>query len=158
MRTIIKLKKNFIGIKSRKLFENSLEIVSRIKRTKTKLRRKRGIFNNMSFQQVRFLTVGIDLFGRLTETPRKNKCTILLIDFYSKWIEAEPLKNMRSTTIAEWFVNSVGLRHDAIERVLTGKGKIQCSRYRNLNTCRPRHITRKRMAWLRGRSKLLDKG
>ncbi len=36
-------------------------------------------------------TVGMDLIGLLTETPRGNKYVITLTDYFSKWAEAVPL-------------------------------------------------------------------
>ncbi|CAL8102490.1 unnamed protein product [Calicophoron daubneyi] len=45
--------------------------------------------------------VGVDLIGPLPETPRGNKYLLVMVDYFSKWCEAVPLKTMEATTVAE---------------------------------------------------------
>ena len=76
-----------------------------------------------------FYQVAMDIVGQLTETPRKNRYIICLIDFNTRWLEAKPLKNMRSETIADFFVNEILVRHGAVVRVLTDQGRNFCSEF-----------------------------
>jgi len=39
-----------------------------------------------------FSRVGLDLVGPLPKTKIGNKCIIVLVDYLTKWVEAEPLK------------------------------------------------------------------
>jgi len=40
-----------------------------------------------------------------------NKYLLVIVDCFTKWVEAFPLKNARASTIAEVFVNQVVFRH-----------------------------------------------
>ncbi len=51
-------------------------------------------------------TVGMDLIGPLTETPRGNKYVITLTDYFSKWAEAAPLPDKTAHGVAK-FIYSV---------------------------------------------------
>ena len=37
--------------------------------------------------------VGINLIGPLPKAPQGNKYIVMLVDYFSKWPEAEPLPN-----------------------------------------------------------------
>lgn len=73
--------------------------------------------------------VGIDKMESLTETARKNKYVIIWIDHFTKYLEAEPLKNIRSDTIAALSVDEIVLRHGAIEKVMNDQGRSFCSNF-----------------------------
>jgi len=47
-----------------------------------------------------YMQVGIDLIGPLPETPRGNKYIVMLVDYFSKWPEAEPLPNKSAKGVA----------------------------------------------------------
>ena len=47
-----------------------------------------------------YMQVGIDLIGLLPETPRGNKYIVTLVDYFSKWPEAEPLPNKSAKGVA----------------------------------------------------------
>ena len=129
LKTMLKVRERFYWNKIEKSIRKFVQNCTSCRKTNMKLLSKRGNLQPHEYPTVPFMTVGMDLFGSLTETPRKNKYVILLIDFYSKYIEAEPLKNKRSSTIADWFVNKIVLRHGAIERVLTDQGLNFCSKF-----------------------------
>ena len=44
--------------------------------------------------------IGIDLVGPLPETARGNRYIITLVDYFSKWQEAEPLPNKSANSVA----------------------------------------------------------
>ena len=46
------------------------------------------------------IQVGIDLIGPLPETPRGYKYIVTLVDYLSKWPEAEPLPNRSAKRVA----------------------------------------------------------
>ena len=70
-----------------------------------------------------FYMVAMDIVGELHETPRKNRYIICLIDYHTRWLEAKPIKNMRSETIADFFVNEIVVRHGSVVRILTDLAK-----------------------------------
>ena len=45
--------------------------------------------------------IGMDLIGPLKETPRGSKYTVTVTDYFSKWAEAEPLKDKSATSVAD---------------------------------------------------------
>ena len=47
-----------------------------------------------------YMQVGIDLIRPLPETPRGNKYIVMLVDYFSKWPEAEPLPNKSAKGVA----------------------------------------------------------
>jgi hypothetical protein len=89
----------------------------------------RGNMQAIPYPSSPFELCGIDLVGRMPPTPRRNQFIIILIDFYSKYIEAAALKNTRSETIANFFVNQVITRHGAVEKVLTDRAPSFCSEF-----------------------------
>ena len=46
--------------------------------------------------------VGIDLIGSLPKTERGNCYIITLVDYFSKWPEAEPITDKTARTVAEF--------------------------------------------------------
>ena len=48
------------------------------------------------------LQIGIDLVGPLPMTSRGNKYIITLVDYFSKWPEAEPLPDKSAKSVASF--------------------------------------------------------
>ena len=46
------------------------------------------------------MQIGIDLIGPLPETPRGNKYIVTLVDYFSKWPEAEALPDKSAKGVA----------------------------------------------------------
>lgn len=44
--------------------------------------------------------IGMDLIGPLRQTPMGNKYIMTVIDYYSKWAEAGPLKDKTAASVA----------------------------------------------------------
>jgi len=69
-----------------------------------------------------FSKVGLDLVGPiLPETPRGNKYIIVLVDYLTKWVEAEPLKKSESVDVIK-FLKNVFARHGIPEILITDNG------------------------------------
>ena len=47
---------------------------------------------------------GIDLFGPIRETPRKNSYVLTITCLFSKWVSAYPLQDKQATTVADKLV------------------------------------------------------
>ncbi|XP_020297077.1 uncharacterized protein LOC109861714 [Pseudomyrmex gracilis] len=47
----------------------------------------------------------MDILGPFPASSSENKYLLVVVDCFSKWVEAFPLKNIRATTVAEIFVN-----------------------------------------------------
>ncbi|XP_011631100.1 uncharacterized protein K02A2.6-like [Pogonomyrmex barbatus] len=58
-----------------------------------------------------FERIQMDILGPLPVSSLGNKYLLIVVDCFTKWVEAFPLKNMRATTVAEIFVNQVVSRY-----------------------------------------------
>lgn len=54
-----------------------------------------------------FERIQMDILGPLSLTSFKNKFLLVVVDCFSKWPEAFPLRNKKARTIAEVFINNV---------------------------------------------------
>ena len=65
-----------------------------------------------------FHTIGADIFGPLPMSDRGNKYVLVVIDHFTKWVEAFALPNQKVETIGDIFVNEIIPRHGVPERIL----------------------------------------
>jgi len=68
-----------------------------------------------------FTRVGLDLVGPLPITKRVNKYIIVLVDYLTMWVEAEPLKYSDSNNVIR-FLKNVFARHGIPELLVTDNG------------------------------------
>ena len=68
-----------------------------------------------------FSRVGLDLIGPLPETPRGNRFIIVLVDYLTKWVEAEPLVTSEADDVIN-FLKKVFSRHGIPEILVTDNG------------------------------------
>ena len=69
-----------------------------------------------------FELVGMDIIQALKTTSRGNQHILVLTDYYTKWVEAFPMKNMEANTVARILVREIIARHGAPERIITDRG------------------------------------
>ena len=70
-----------------------------------------------------FERIAMDLIPGLPETINGNKHILVVVDYFSKWVEAYPLKRMDAATIASVFVSEFVSRFGAPESLHTDQGK-----------------------------------
>lgn len=70
-----------------------------------------------------FERVQMDILGPLPCSSEGNRYLLVIIDCFTKWVEAFPLKNIRAKTVAEVFVNQVVSRHGVPLEIHTDQGK-----------------------------------
>jgi len=68
-----------------------------------------------------FSRVGLDLVGPLPKTNNDNRYIIVLVDYLTKWVEAEPLKTTESEDVIK-FLKKVFSRHGIPEVLVTDNG------------------------------------
>jgi len=68
-----------------------------------------------------FTHVGLDIVGPLPVTQKGNEYIIVLVDYFTKWVEAEAVKSVTSQDVVEFLVK-VFSRHGAPEVVTTDNG------------------------------------
>ena len=70
-----------------------------------------------------FERVQIDILGPFPITSLGNRYLLVVIDCFTKWVEAFPLSNMRTKTIAEIFVREIVCRYGVPLEVHTDLGR-----------------------------------
>jgi len=65
----------------------------------------------------------MDILYHLPITSAGNRYLLVVIDCFTKWVEAFPLKNIKANTIADIFVKQVISRHGVPLEIHTDQGK-----------------------------------
>jgi len=68
-----------------------------------------------------FSKVGLDIVGPLPLTIKGNQYIIVLVDYLTKWVEAEPTSTIESTDVI-YFLSKVFARHGIPEVLITDNG------------------------------------
>ena len=69
-----------------------------------------------------FEVVGLDILTGLPATPSGNRHLLVVVDFFSKWAEVFPLKDLSAATVASVFVDEFIARFGCPERVHSDQG------------------------------------
>jgi len=64
-----------------------------------------------------------DILGPIPTTTPRNRYLLVVVDYFTKWVETFPLRNIKAKTMAEVFVNQVISRHGVLLEVHTDQGK-----------------------------------
>jgi hypothetical protein len=67
-------------------------------------------------------TVGLDITGPLPTTRRGNRFILVVVDYFTKWVELFPLQSTKATTIAQIFLDEVICRFGFPVRVISDNG------------------------------------
>ncbi|KMQ85118.1 integrase core domain protein [Lasius niger] len=70
-----------------------------------------------------FERLQMDILGPLPITTSGNRYLLVIVDCFTKWVEAFPLKNIKARTVAEVFVSQIISRHGVTLEVHTDQGK-----------------------------------
>lgn len=65
---------------------------------------------------------GMDIVGPLPETKQGNKYIIVATEYLSKWPVAQPLKDIKAGTVAEFFHDNIICQYGAPKIILTDQG------------------------------------
>ena len=85
--------------------------------------RGRGAPLQMTWSGYPFERIAMDLIPNLPETANGNRHLLVVVDYFTKWVEAHPLKRMDAATIASVFVSEFVSRFGAPESLHTDQGK-----------------------------------
>jgi len=69
-----------------------------------------------------FAHIGLDIVGPLPVTLQGNRYLIVAVDFFTKWVEAEPLKEANAQNIAEFIHKEIICRHAKPQEITTDRG------------------------------------
>ncbi|CAF4606142.1 unnamed protein product, partial [Didymodactylos carnosus] len=67
-------------------------------------------------------TIGVDLTGPLPKTPRGNAYILVVVDYFTKWVEFFPLGTIKSTNIAQLLHDEVICRYGIPVKIFTDNG------------------------------------
>lgn len=67
-------------------------------------------------------TVGIDITGPFTKTRRSNRFILVVVDYFTKWVELFPLQSVKAKIIAQTFLDEVICRFGFPIRVISDNG------------------------------------
>ena len=67
--------------------------------------------------------VQMDILGPFPLTKSGNKYLLVIVDCFTKWVEAFPVKNITAKTVAKVFVNQFISRHGVPQEVHTDQGR-----------------------------------
>jgi transposase InsO family protein len=66
--------------------------------------------------------VGVDLMGPLPPTKQGNTYIVVFTDYFTRWVEAVPLPNKASKTVATAFVQEILCRYGSCNELLSDRG------------------------------------
>lgn len=79
--------------------------------------------------------IALDLMGPFPESSTGNKYVLVVVDSFSKWMEAYPLPNIEAKTVAERFVLEFVARFGVPYRIKTDRGRqFECELFSELCT------------------------
>ncbi|CAF1281767.1 unnamed protein product [Didymodactylos carnosus] len=67
-------------------------------------------------------TIGVDLTGPLPKTPRGNAYILVVVDYFTKWVEFFPLGTIKSRKIAQLLHDEVICRHGIPVKIVFDNG------------------------------------
>jgi transposase InsO family protein len=143
LKTYVRVRERFFWNRIEKTVRDYVKKCESCQQRKPDIGLPKGNMQPIAYPDGPFELVSMDIVGRLVATPRRNQYIIVLIDAYSKYMEASALKNTRSETIADFFVNQVITRHGAVVKVLTDRAPSFCSEFIQAvyKLTRAQHIT-----------------
>ena len=68
-----------------------------------------------------FTHLGLDIIGPLEKTSNNNQYIMVVVDYFTKWVEAEPTENVTSKEVIKFLIN-VFARHGVPQVITTDNG------------------------------------
>ena len=68
-----------------------------------------------------FTHLGLDIIGPLVKTRNNNQYILVVVDYFTKWVEAEPTENVTSKEVMKFLIN-VFARHGVPQVITTDNG------------------------------------
>ena len=67
--------------------------------------------------------VAVDIMGPLPETSNGNKYILVAEDYFTRWLEAWPIPNQETKTVAEKLLNEMFFRFSLPDQILSDQGR-----------------------------------
>ena len=69
-----------------------------------------------------FTQWGLDLIGKLPTAPGQYKYAIMAIDYYTTWVEAEPLSRITTDSVKNFLMRNIYCSFGVPETIITDNG------------------------------------
>ena len=92
---------------------------------------KNGLLQPLQIPTEIYEQVGMDIIGPLPKTKNGNEYILVITEYLSRYVEAIPLSNIDSKTIAEVFMKNIVLKHGIPSKILTDRGANFISEFMN---------------------------
>ena len=69
-----------------------------------------------------FAQWGLDLIGKLSMAPGQLKYVIVAVDYYTKWVEAEPLRKITTECVKNFLTENIYCRFGVPETIVKDNG------------------------------------
>lgn len=67
-------------------------------------------------------TIGIDIMGPFPVTARQKRFLLVIVDYFTRWIEVFPMRTTTSTNVAEILINEIFARYGLPRYILSDNG------------------------------------
>ena len=64
-------------------------------------------------------TIGVDIMGPFPPTPHQKKYLLVVVDYFTRWVELFPLRRTTATDIANILINEMICRYGAPSYILS---------------------------------------
>jgi len=68
-----------------------------------------------------FIPLGLNIIGPLIKTKNNNQYIMVVVDYFTKWVEAEPTENMTTQDVIKFLINAFA-RHGVSQVISTDNG------------------------------------
>ena len=121
-KTLTKIRERFYWVGQRRDVENWCQSCEKCATRKSPPRKPRApLQTELATRPME--RIAMDILGPLPETTRGNKYILVVGDYFTKWKEAFPMKDMEATTVAHLLVNEFICRFGLPDNLHTDQGR-----------------------------------
>lgn len=120
--TYSKVAKSYWWPKMRADVNKYVDACASCKLIKSKHTKPAGLIQPIAPTSRLFQRVGIDFVGPLKPTASGKRHILVLVDYYTHWVEAFPLSEQKATSVVDVFVNEIIPRFGCPEELLSDQG------------------------------------
>ena len=121
-RTLSKISERYYFPYMYSKIKNYVQCCIECQRKKGINRKEYNIMTPLQHPSYPFERMSMDLVGPLTETKNGNKYVLTVMDYFTRWPEAIPIKNAKAETVAQHYLDLVITRYGCPRIILTDLG------------------------------------
>lgn len=121
-KTVKKLKERFYWPKLSRDVIEYIKTCQNCQQTKPGNKKRFAEMKNIKVSRI-MEKIGIDIVGPVEATPDGYKYLLVIVEYFSKWAEAIPIKNQEAKTVANALMNEFICRYGVPESIHTDQGR-----------------------------------